>query len=155
MFGVIALLVAGAVIAIGSIPTVASNGQQTIVCTLKLSASGTYNDLLVSHYVSDFAVTGGGTGCHAQTLLDLVPSSQFNIFPVALTFSVVLTASDGTTHGPYNIVVHVGPGAAAPSYPFSVETSVANVPQGTYTATASCPLACTSSGTTYTTTINV
>ncbi len=157
IFGIIAVILAGALIAIGSIPTSAySGGQPTTVCTLKLSASGTYNDLLVEHYVSDFAVTGGGTGCHTQTLLDLVPASQFNLFPVTLTFSVVLTSqSDGSVHGPYDIPVHVGIGAAAPSYPFNVEISVANVPQGTYSAAVQCPVTCVGSSTTYTTTINV
>ena len=93
IFLIAALIFGGVMVALGSIPTSAfSGGQQTTVCTLKLSASGNYNDLLVAHYVSDFAVTGGGTSCHTQTLLDLVPSSQFNLFPVTLTFSVVLTS---------------------------------------------------------------
>ncbi len=157
IFGIIAVILAGALIALGTIPTSAYNGgQQTTVCTLKLSASGTYNDLLVSHYVSDFALAGGGTGCHIQTLLDLVPSSEFNIFPVGLTFSVVLTSqTDGSVHGPYNILVNIPAGGAAPSYPFNVETVVANVPQGTYAATVTCPVTCVGSSTTYTTTIIV
>ena len=97
IFLIAALIFGGVLVGPGSIPTSAySGGQQTIVCTLKLSASGNYNDLVVSHYVSDFAVTGGGTSCHTQTLLDLIPASQFNLFPVSLTFSVVLTSqSDG------------------------------------------------------------
>ena len=158
IFLIAALIFGGVMVALGSIPTSAySGGQQTIVCTLKLSASGNYNDLLVAHYVSDFAVTGGGTSCHAQTLLDLVPSSQFNLFPVSLTFSVVLTSqSDGSTHGPYNIQAKIPIGGAAPTYPFNVEISVANFVQGTYSATVSCPVSCVSGGgTTYTTTINV
>jgi len=102
-------------VALGSIPTSAySGGQPTIVCTLKLSASGNYNDLVVSHYVSDFGLSGGGSSCHTQTLLDMVPSSQFNLFPVGLTFSVVLTSPDGTTHGPYDIQVKIPAGGAAP-----------------------------------------
>ena len=157
IFLIAALIFGGVLVALGSIPTSAySGGQQTIVCTLKLSASGNYNDLLVSHYVSDFAVIGGGTSCHTQTLLDLIPSSQFNLFPVSLTFSVVLTSqTDGSTHGPYDIRVNVGIGVAAPTYPFNVEISVSNFVQGTYSATVTCPVTCVGSSTTYTTTINV
>jgi len=157
IFLIAALIFGGVMVALGSIPTSAySGGQQTTVCTLKLSASGNYNDLVVAHYVSDFAVTGGGTSCHTQTLLDLVPSSQFNLFPVSLTFSVVLTAPDGTAHGPYDIAVKIPIGGAAPTYPFNVEISIANFVQGAYSATVICPVSCTGSGgTTYTTSIAV
>ena len=157
IFLIAALIFGGVMVALGSIPTSAySGGQPTIVCTLKLSASGNYNDLVVSHYVSDFGLSGGGSSCHTQTLLDMVPSSQFNLFPVGLTFSVVLTSPDGTTHGPYDIQVKIPAGGAAPTYPFNVEISVANFVQGTYSATANCPVSCVSGGgTTYMTTINV
>jgi hypothetical protein len=158
IFGIVLAIVIGAVVALGTIPTSAysGGGSPTIVCTANLTVSGTYEDLLVSHSISGFALTGGGIGCHPQTLLDLVPSSSFNIFPFGLTFSVTLTALGGTTHGPYKIVVNVPAGGAAPSYPFNVGTQVANVPQGQYSATVTCPVACTSSsGNQYTTTINI
>ncbi len=157
VFGIIAVVLAGALIALGSIPTSAySGGQPMIVCTADLTVSGTYEDLLISHSISGFALTGGGIGCHPQTLLDLIPPSSFNILPFGLTFSVTLTASDGSVHGPYNIVVNVCSGCAAPSYPFNVETQIANVPQGQYTATVQAPVPVGPNGqTTYTTTIIV
>jgi hypothetical protein len=157
IFLIAALIFGGVIVVLGTIPTSAySGGQPTIVCTLKLSASGNYNDLLVSHYVSDFGVSGGGTGCHDQTALDLIPASQFNLFPVSLTFSVVLTSqADGSTHGPYDIQVKVPIGGAAPTFPFNVEISVANFVQGTYAATVTCPVTCVGSSTTYNTIMNV
>ena len=80
VFGVILLLIAGAVVVLGTIPTSAYSGNPpTIVCTADLTVSGTYTDLIVSHSISNFALTGGGTGCHPQTLLDLVGAT-------ALTF---------------------------------------------------------------------
>ncbi|MCL4518898.1 MAG: hypothetical protein M1587_06845 [Thaumarchaeota archaeon] len=155
--GVIVMILAGVIIALSSVPSSAFTGGQSVtVCTLDLSISGTYTDLIVTHTVSDLALSGGGTGCHAQTLLDLIPGSSLNIFPLGLTFSIVLTAMDGTTHGPYQIQVVIPAGAAAPSYPFNMETSVSNVPEGTYTASVTCPVACTGAGSTsYTTTITV
>ena len=154
VFVLLIAISAGVVVAVGSIPVTASNGQRTIICTANLDVSGTYNDLVISHTVTNFALAGGGTGCHSKTLLDLVPSSQFNLFPVGLSFSVTLTAADGTTHGPYNVIVKIPVGGAAPSFPFSTESSVAGVPQGIYAATVDCPVQC-NSGTTYTTTVNI
>jgi hypothetical protein len=150
----ITLIGAGSVVGIGSLPVSASNGKQQIVCTASLTVSGTYNDYIVSHSISNFALTGGGTGCHARTLLDLFPSSQFNLFPTSLIFSVRLTAPDGTTHGPYLVRVSVPPGSAAPSYSFTEQIQIANVPQGQFAALVSCPVQC-NSGSSYSTTIDI
>ncbi len=157
---VVAILaaVAGSIVAVGLIPVSASSGGSgggtTIVCTADLTVSGTYNDYVVSHSISNFAFTAGGIGCHQKTLLDLIPSSQLNLFPTSLTFSVTLTAADGTTHGPYLIKVSIPAGAAAPSFSFAGEAQVSSVPQGQYTAFISCPVACNGQ-TSFSTSVNI
>ncbi len=148
--------VAGVVLAVGSIPTSAFNGGQTVtICNLNMTVAGVYNDLGISHSISNFEFTAGASSCHTQTLLELLPGpgSGYNFFPFGLTFSIVLTASDDSVHGPYQIQVTVP--ALQISYPFNVGTTVSNFPSGSYDVSVTCPVACTSSGgQIYTTTIN-
>ena len=153
IIGVVVLVLAGAIIALGTIPVSAfGGGQPTVICNLNLNVAGTYNDILVSKWISNFEFTYGASQCHEQTLLDLIPSS-FNLLPFGLTFSVTLTATDGSVHGPVDIVVNIP--AAQVSYPFSVGNTLANVPKGTYVVTVSAPLPLGQGGTqTYTTTIS-
>ena len=153
----VVLLGAGLLLAFGSIPTSAFNGGQPVtICNLNMTVAGVYNDYLVSHSISNFEFTAGATGCHQQTLLDLFPASASgdNLFPFGLTFSVVLTASDGSVHGPYQIQATIPAGQI--SYPFNVGTTAANFHSGTYSVSVTCPISCTSSGgQIYTTQISV
>lgn len=140
------LVVILAIVGVAAVtPVNAFTGQSSpVLCKLNLTVTGTYNDYLLYHSVSGFTFNGGGTGCATQTLLSLIPggSSQFvqadqlNLFAINLPFSVVLVnQADGTQHGPYTINANIPAGSAAPSYSFTATTTVANFPEGTFTAT--------------------
>ncbi|MGI0081381.1 MAG: hypothetical protein ACRECH_17385, partial [Nitrososphaerales archaeon] len=118
----IVVLGAGLLLAFGSIPTNAfTGGKQVTICNLNMAISGTYNDNGISRSVSGLQFTAASTGCHPQTLLELFPGvNGDNLFPFGLTFSVVLTASDGSAHGPYQIEATIP--ALQYAYPFNVGT---------------------------------
>jgi hypothetical protein len=150
-------LIGGVLLALFSIPTSAFNGgRNVVVCNLNLVVSGTYNDNGLAHWITGFAFAAGASGCHNQTLLDTIglPQAQ-NIFPVTISFSVTLTSQqDGSVHGPYQLTYTIP--ALNYQYNFQAKTTVANVPEGTYTAsiTSSVPLGSGSGPTTYQQTIS-
>jgi hypothetical protein len=134
------ILVIGVVIvlALGVIPSSAvSGGSPVVVCTLRLQASGVYNDNGITHWLSNFAVSYSATGCHTQTLLELVSPPSFNIWPFSFTLTATLVDSQGINHCTCQMGVNIP--ALNTAYSFSTSTDAANVPLGTYTLEVTSP----------------
>ncbi len=135
----IVVLAAGVLLAVGSLPTSAFNGGQTVtICTLNLTLTGTYNDNGFSRWISSFNVAYSASGCHTQTLLDLVPGSpSYNLFAFSFSFGLTLIDSQGVNHCQCTSGVNVP--ALQTAYGFTSTTQVANVPIGAYTLTVTSP----------------
>lgn len=141
IIGLILVIGLGIVLVLTGIPSSAvTGGTPTTVCTVRLEASGVYNDYLISHTITGFVVSSSATGCHQETLLDLFPSiPSFNILPFSFSLTATLVDSQGVNHCTCTMQVTVGAGEAAPSFPFSESTTVANVPVGQYLLSVSAP----------------
>ncbi|MDG7001883.1 MAG: hypothetical protein JRN15_22525 [Nitrososphaerota archaeon] len=158
--GIAVLIIAGVVVALGTIPSSAFGGQSVTVCNVNIDVEGTYNDVGLGHWTTGFSLSSGTAGCHQKTLLDLIPSSSSapleNIFPTTISMNLVLVSQvDGSTHGPYSIKVNIP--ALETQYNFQQEISVANVPVGSYSAqiTSSVPFGSPSGQLSYSTSITV
>lgn len=124
---------------LGTVPVSAYSGGQSItVCNLTINVVGTYNDNGLSRWISNFNVAYAASGCHAQTLLDLFPTSKgFNIFGFTFAMSASLVDPQGIDHCSCRIPISIP--ALQTAYGFSGSITAANVPTGSYTLVITSP----------------
>ena len=132
--GIIVFVAVGIIFALGTIPASAFKGGSPVtVCNLSLMTTGVYNDNGIAHWITDFNVAYSASGCHQQTLLDMLPNSpaEMNLFPFTFSFAITLLDSQGISHCDCKIGIDVP--ALQTAYSFSGSIKVANVPLGSYT----------------------
>ena len=153
IIGVVLLILAGAIIAIGAIPASAFNGGVTTYdCSLQIT--GTYNDALLVHTVDPFSVNFGS--CHTEAALDLVPGLPvpFNLAGFNLKFGISVTDTMGAEHC-VGCTITAGIPPLQTSYGFTTSTVIKGLPAGVYMLTITSPYTLPSGGLTYSTQVTV